>query len=451
LHPTVRTALGGTKVKYTPAYEALIPYIRRVNIEDHVGMLVPGEYHANTSELIQMLSKGHHNVQLDKEAWDRLVTWIDLNGPCHGTWGEVGPIPEDAARRRSELSQLYGGPKDNPETIPQMPHKHPEPTIPEQSPETERLVPKLVGLTFDFEPAAKTIDLGAGVTLKLVRIPAGQFIMGDANGEPDERPATLVTIENDFWMAACEITNSQYHRFDPGHDSGYFTKRFQGPDGPGLSLAEPQQPAVRVSWQQAMDFCRWLSSKAGMNFTLPTEAQWEYACRAGSQSRLSYGDVEADFSKWANVADKSLSVSPGPTGGLESNITAHFGKGILESAVYGGNILCDIRFDDGTIATSKVGSYQPNSWGLYDMHGNACEWTLTTYKPYPYKAGDGRNNLMESARKVVRGGSWCDRPKRCRSAFRLSYPTWQRVHNVGFRVVCSIESPEQKYALEDSK
>jgi len=446
LHPLVRTALGGTKVKYTPAYEALIPYIRRVNIEDHVGLLVPGEYHADTSELIQMLSKGHHYVQLDDQAWDRLITWIDLNGPCHGTWGEVGPIAENADLRRHELSQLYGRPKDNPEAIPELPRKHPEPVIPEQSPETDQLAPKLVEWTFDFEPAAKTIDLGAGVTIKLVRIPAGKFLMGDVNGQPDERPPALVTIENDFWMAAFEITNAQYHRFDTGHDSGYFTKRFQGPDGPGLSLAEPEKPVVRVSWQRAMQFCRWLSSQTGMNFTLPTEAQWEYACRAGSQSQLSYGDIEADFSQWANVADKSLSVHSGPTGGLESNITAHFGKGILESAVYGGNILCDIRFDDGAIATSKIGSYQPNSWGLYDMHGNACEWTRTTYKPYPYKAGDGRNDLTEPSRKVVRGGSWCDRPKRCRSVFRLSYPAWQRVHNVGFRVVCRIENSEQKYA-----
>jgi len=450
LNPVVRAALGGTKVKYTPAYEALIPYIRRVNVEDHVGLLVPGEYHADTSELIQMLSKGHHNVQLDKEAWDRLVTWIDLNGPCHGTWSEVGPIPEDADQRRRELNQLYGGPKYNPEAIPELPLKHIEPVLPEQIPETEQHKLKLANGASNFEPAAKTIDLGAGVTIKLVRIPAGKSVMGDANGEPDERPPTAVTIESDFWMTACEITNAQYHQFDPSHDSGYFTKRFQGPDGPGLSLAEPEQPAVRVSWQRAMDFCRWLSQKTNMYFTLPTEAQWEYACRAGSKNQLSYGDVDADFSQWANFADKSLSVKPGPTGGLESNITAHFGKGILESAVYVGNILCDIRFDDGAIATLKVGSYQPNSWGLYDMHGNASEWTRTTYKLYPYRTDDGRNDLTERGRKVVRGGSWCDRPIRCRSAFRLSYPAWQRVHNVGFRVVSEIEVSEQKYAASVS-
>lgn len=282
--------------------------------------------------------------------------------------------------------------------------------------------------------------------MKLVRIPAGRFVMGDPNGEPDERPLAQVSIAHDFWMGACEVTNAQYHQFDAAHNSGYFTKRFQGPDGPGLSLAEPEQPVVRVSWQRAVEFCNWLSKRTGMNFTLPTEAQWEYACRAGSQSPLSYGSVETDFSRWANVADKSLSVSPKPTGGLESNIVAHFGKGILESAVYGGNILCDIRFDDGAVATASVGSYQPNRWGLYDMHGNAFEWTRTTYRLNPYGSDDGRGALADGGRKVVRGGSWCDRPKRCRSAFRLSYPVWQRVHNVGFRVVCEIEASQQEYA-----
>ena len=447
LHPVVREALGGTAVRYTPAYEALVPYIRRVNIEDHVGLLTPGEYHADTSELIQMLSKGHYNVRLDEEACDRLVTWIDLNGPCHGTWGDVSPIPDGADKRRRELSRLYGGPEDNPEQVPEMHHLSIEPIQLEPMPETKSKTPELADWFFDAKEIRrrqravgvfeKTIDLGS-VKMKLVRIPAGRFAMGDPNGQADEQPPALVSISRDFWMGVCEVTNEQYHRFDPDHDSGYFTKRFQGPDGPGISLTGMNQPVVRVSWEQALAFCRWLSAKTGLKVTLPTEAQWEYACRAGSQEEFSYGTENADFSAWANLADKSLSVRPGPTGGLESNITAHFGKGILESAVSGGNVLCDIRFDDGSVATANVGSYQPNAWGLYDMHGNACEWTQTTYRPYPYNPDDGSDHTDQAGRKVVRGGSWCDRPKRCRSAFRLSYPTWQHVHNVGFRVICEM-------------
>ena len=457
LHPATRKALGGTAVKYTPAYEALLPYIRRVNVEDDVDLLVPGEYHADTSELVQMLTKGHYNVRLDDEAWDRLITWIDLNGPCHGTWGEVSPIPEGAGRRRRQLYRLYGGPGEDPEAIPQFRRPQIEPVIPEPLPDTKIEIPKVAGWPFDENEARRrqaalgvwerTVDLGGGVAMKLVRIPAGQFVMGDANGEVDERPPGRVVIEKPFWMGAYEVTNEQYHLFDTNHDSGRFTKRFQGPDGPGLSLTGSKQPVLRVSWEQALGFCKWLSQKTGAEFTLPTEGQWEYACRAGSQTPLSYDGMNTDFSAWANVADRALSVRPGPTGGLESNITAHHGKGIFMSAVYGGNILCDERYNDGTVATAQVGSYKPNAWGLYDMHGNVAEWTRTTYKPYPYKDDDGREREGETGRKVVRGGSWCDRPKRCRSAFRLSFPRWQRVHNVGFRVICEIEKEKQKSIL----
>jgi len=460
LHPVVRQAFGGVWIKYTPAYEVLVPYIRRVNVEDHVGLLVPGEYHADTSELIQMLRKGHYGVKLDTEAWDRLVTWIDLNGPCHGTWSDVGPIPEGAAQRRRELQALHNGPKEDPEAIPEIPRPAVW-SVAKKDPKQDKVrvglappraaecnggaSPTLRHIEGTTGTSKKTIEVD-GVTITLIRIPAGTFVMGDPENRTDEGPAASVKITRDFWMASCEVTNELYGKFDPDHDSGYFTKRFQGPDGPGMSLAEPRRPAVRVSWKRALDFCRWLSSKTEMEFTLPSEAQWEYACRAGTASALHYGEIDTDFTGWANVADASLSVSPKPTGGLESNIIAHFGKGILESAVFGGNILCDIRFDDKTIATADVGSYKPNSWGLYDMHGNAAEWTRTTYKAYPYNDDDGRNNMTEPGRKVVRGGSWCDRPKRCRSSFRLSYPAWQRVHNVGFRVICEIGPPNKRYA-----
>jgi formylglycine-generating enzyme required for sulfatase activity len=102
-------------------------------------------------------------------------------------------------------------------------------------------------------------------------------------------------------------------------------------------------------------------------------------------------------------------------------------------------VLRDNRSFDGALVTTGAGGYLPNPWGLHDMHGNAAEWTRTTYRPYPYRTDDGRDNRGTQGRKVVRGGSWYDRPKRCASGFRLDYPAWQRVYNVGFRVVCEIE------------
>ena len=99
----------------------------------------------------------------------------------------------------------------------------------------------------------------------------------------------------------------------------------------------------------------------------------------------------------------------------------------------------DERFNDGGFVSADVGRYLPNPWGLCDMHGNVWEWTRTALQPYPYREDDGRNDPSASGRRVVRGGSWYDRPQRCRSAFRLAYETYQPVFNVGFRVVLEEE------------
>jgi len=433
LHSSLRKAWGGTAIRYTPTYEALIPYIRRVNVEDDVEMLVAGEYQADTSELVQMLRKGHHNVRLDAEAWDRIITWIDLNGPCHGSWGDLGEIPGRPDRKRLELSKLYGGSKIDPEAIPKLEYRQIKPITPAPPTAPRPAALKAPGWPFDAKEAVmrqktsgrfeKTIDLGSGVTMKLMRIPAGEFVSGSAG----QRPGTLHKITGDFWIGAMEVTNEQFRRFDPIHNSGRFTKRFVGMDGPGLSLDGDKQPAVRVSPDMAAEFCKWLSKRSSMAISLPSEAQWEYACRAGSDKPFSFGSVDADFSACANLADISLARCPKPTGGLQSNITANGSKGyrgILLSAMYGGNIICDPNFDDRAVATSPVGRYKPNAWGLCDMHGNAAEWT--------HRGGTGRS-------AVLRGGSWVDRPRRSTASFRLEYPHWRRVHNAGFRVVCSVE------------
>jgi formylglycine-generating enzyme required for sulfatase activity len=164
-----------------------------------------------------------------------------------------------------------------------------------------------------------------------------------------------------------------------------------------------------------MAFCKWLSDKTGKNVTLPTEEQWESACRAGSGTSFHYPGE--DFSLWENMADKTFAT------------VGHQGKSIHGHFVVGGD--CDLiiaegvrfadqRFDDGAVITKPVGSYKPNAFGLHDMHGNVAEWTLTDF-------GD--------AEKTVKGGSFLDRPSRCRADARLGYPPWQNVHNTGFRIV----------------
>ncbi|HNS20846.1 MAG TPA: SUMF1/EgtB/PvdO family nonheme iron enzyme [Sedimentisphaerales bacterium] len=419
-HPPSARDPGGAG-KFEPAYEVLIPYVRRVGIEDDVSLLTPGEYHADTSELVQLLRKGHQGIRLDAEAWDRIVTWIDLNAPCHGTWREASPISLGVHARRMELRKAYGGPPDDPEAIPDCPRYDETPVEPAPLPTCE---PVTAAGAPSFEWIERTVELAEGVTLKLVRIPAGEFVMGDAAGEPDERPPHRVRIERSFWMGECEITNAQFRAFQPDHDGRSYQKRHARPDDPGIPLNAPDQPVVRVSWEQATAFCRWLSERTRMRFSLPTEEQWEYACRAGTATPLSYGAVDADFSLWANSGD--LSFADPSTGGFSAT------TGGIEHPVLEGADLSDRRFNDGFVATAPVGRFCPNPLGLYDMHGNVAEWTSSDYETYGTDGADA----VRGDRKVVRGGSFFDRPERCRSAFRLAYAPWQRIFNVGFRVVC---------------
>jgi formylglycine-generating enzyme required for sulfatase activity len=433
--------LSTWRMQYTPAYDVLIQYIRRMNVEDVVGLLLPGEYHADTSELIQMLSKGHHGVELDEEAWDRLYTWIDLNGPCHGTWGDICEPPLGASQRRWELAELYEGPSVDPEVVPVSSYATSEPIvpiIPNPLPEPYLLTsrPALPEWPFDEAEAVRrqseggrtiveTVTLpseeaeGEEISIRMIRIPTGAFLMGGEgpSAPPEDQMLQVASVEREFWISEYEITNEQFRRFFPAHDSGVFTKRSMSKDGPGISQNEPNQPAIRVSWNDAMEFCRRLSEVEGRHFTLPTETQWEYAARAGSDTPLSYGTLDVDFSPYANMADEALQALDTCTGGVM--------------------VLLDFpaRMDvnDGAIVTNDVGSYRPNAWGLYDMHGNAAEWTRTSVDGTNADQYNGDSSRDSS--KIVRGGSFRDRPERCQSAYRLDYPGWRHVHNVGFRII----------------
>ena len=163
---------------------------------------------------------------------------------------------------------------------------------------------------------------------------------------------------------------------------------------------DPQSPAEYVSWDDAQELIKKLNATGEGHFRLPSEAECEYACRAGSQTRFSYGD-DPDFSL------------------------------LGEYAWHRGNAR-----DKGEEYAHRVGQKRPNAWGLHDMHGNAAEWTRTARRPYPYREDDGRNAAGAAGRKVVRGGSWSDRPHDARSARRLAFWPYQPVFCVGFRVLC---------------
>ena len=417
---------------FDQSYLALHPYVRRPGPESDYHLQKPLEWHASTSELVQMLEKGHHGVKLDAEAWDRLTTWIDLNVPDHGTWGEHHPVPGKGRQRRNELNKLYANLDEDPEAIPELNREPIRFVAPDPEPPTPNPQPPAVdGWPFDAvearrrqaaagAPTELKIELGNGLTMELVLIPPGEFVMGDIAGFRDEGPLTRLRIQRAFYMARLEITNEIFALFDPNHDSGVISVFNKDQSTRGEAANRPRQPVIRISWQQAMAFCYWLSQRTGRRFTLPTEAQWEYACRAGTATPLNFGACDADFSRFANLADQRVwALCRGDSPKWIPAIAAA---------------------NDGAIISDTVGRYQPNAWGLCDMHGNVCEWTLTTYRPYPYVFTDGRDDPATEGRKVVRGGSWYDRPHRARSAFRLAYPAWQRVYNVGFRVVCDLDA-----------
>lgn len=449
---------GGVNAgRFSVGYAELHRHVRRPGIESDYHVLTPMEFHADTTDLVQMLRKGHYGVNLDPESWDRLITWIDLNCPYHGTWGEEIDKPAEQRARRRDLLKLYANVDDDPEAVPALPPVRLPPVPPPPAATAPSEPPKVEGWPFDTEVAKRrqaaaaeggevrqTVDLGEGLKLELVLVPAGEWVMGSTRGTPDEQPAHRARIDKAFWMATREVDNRTFARFDPDHDSRVEDKNAYQFGIHGYPSNQPDQPVVRVSWQEATAFCRWLSERSGRRFQLPTEAQWEYACRAGSGTPFAYGGFDADFSAHANLADAKLTEFASDPYTVDVPLS--------KPTRYDDWIPKDARFHDGALLTVAPGRYHPNAWGLYDMHGNAAEWTRSVYAPYPYVANDGREREGDGegnagagvSKRVVRGGSWRDLPARSTASFRIAYPSWQRVYNVGFRVVC--EEPTTRVA-----
>ena len=438
---------------FSTSYVALHRFVRRPGLESDYHVLMPMEFHADTTQLVQLLKKGHFGVQLDDESWDRLITWIDLNAPYHGTWSEIAGAErvKPLAQRRRELLKLYANLDSNPEAEAQAgPRPKIVPIVPPPAQWAVQPRPKCDGWPFDSAeaqrrqrgsvPFRRTITLAHGVTMDLVRIPAGESLIGSPDGPADERPISRVKIDKPFWIGRIEVTNRQFELFDPSHDSRVESRFAMQFGVRGFYVNGPEQPVVRVSWQQAVQFCRWLSRRTGEDFALPTEVQWEYACRAGSDTPFYYGDLGTDFSSFANLADATL-----------SQFVCHPYKKHREPypnpSKYDDWIPKDSRFNDGGFLSEEGGAYQANAWGLFDMHGNVSEWTRSALRPYPPRDDDGRDRLEGTEDRVVRGGSWRDRPVRARSAFRLGYRPYQAVYNVGFRVVCDAASGAADLAI----
>jgi formylglycine-generating enzyme required for sulfatase activity len=396
--------------KFTPAYVALIPYVRRTGPENDYHLQVPYEYHSDASELVTLLQKGHHNVQLDAEEWDRLITWIDLNVPDHGNWTEHTKSIKPFIKKRMAMRSEFANITINPESLPPIPAPQPFQAPNKITPEKT----DYISWGFDEKKAAakqaennelvKTIQLDENVSLGLIKIPAGEFVAGTKNGALDERPSDLIKIEKPFYMSQFEVTNEQYAAFNPKHDPGVIAMTNKDMRWRGYTISYPNFPVVRVSYEDAQAFCRWLSEKTRLTVTLPNEEQWEWACRAGSETPFYYGDENDDFSYYANLADKSLQrIARGNSPAWQPRID---------------------KVNDGQMIVTSVGRYQPNAWGLYDMIGNVAEWTASTY-----------DHNGQSGKIVTRGGSWYDRPYRATASYKLPYYPYQKIYNVGFRVI----------------
>ena len=389
---------------FPPSYLELCSYVRNHTQEGDNDVLSPCDVAADTTALVQLLENGHHGVRLDAESWDRLNTWIDLNRMGHGTWHEtVGTNRVNHfARRRADLQRRYAGVVEDHEktygkAVLAAPACAPVEAL-EAGEVTDKLpsarsVPQATG-------ERRVVELGGGVTMAFARIPA----------PPGGK---------DYWMGVDEVTNAQYTRLVPTHDSKLERGEFMQftEQERGYALNEPDQPVVRVSYDEARAFCRALGKRCGKAMRLPTGDEWEWAARAGAKTELAWGDREADFSKYANLADKTFR--------RQDRFRAQVpGMAVPEWRP------ADIRFDDGYRVTAPVGAFAPNAWGLRNVHGNVWEWTSETIVQRPTAQPPD-----DEPRAVARGGSCWSRPKDATFAARVSYRPWQKVHDVGFRVL----------------
>ena len=421
-------------VNMAKSYLALHPFVRRQGPEADILTMQPYEYHVSTSKLIKKLREGHHNVELDDEEWGTLYNWIDFNAPYHGSFSANDHNQYcDQKNRRQELSEKYNSikvdwEKELTDYMAKLEAKGEiETIIPERSKKAE--VINLTDWAMSSTDAkalqqkagsiTKTIKINDDVSINMVKIPAGKFAMN--NNTPN---AKMVKVDKAFWMAECEITNEQYGSLFPEHDSRFINQFWKDHVNQGYPANKPNQPVIRVSYQEAVQFCEKLSEITGKKVSLPSEAQWEWAARSGAASDFFFGDKKSDFASLANLADVSLrdmavtGVDPKPMS--ETHSLRPYYDFVPRSQTV----------NDGNMIVGFVKQYKPNAFGLYDMVGNVAEWTCSDFVyagNAPYKTDD--------ALKVAKGFSWRDRIEEAKTSDREGYLPWQKVYNVGFRII----------------
>jgi formylglycine-generating enzyme required for sulfatase activity len=275
-----------------------------------------------------------------------------------------------------------------------------------------------------------TVTNTLGMALKL--IPAGEFQMGSPDTEKgaadDERPRHRVRITRPFYMGATEVTRGQFRQFieashyqteseKDGQGSGWDERQENFVRSPNFTWRRPgfaqtdEHPVVLVSWNDAVAFCEWLSRAEDKPYRLPTEAEWEYACRAGTTTRYSSGDDPESLAAVGNVADGAARAKFPPW-------------------------RATIGATDGFVFTAPVGRLLPNAFGLYDMHGNVWEWCQDGYDPLYYQRAPVKDppGPPQASARVFRGGGWVDHPGFFRSAEREGHPPGFRIAHAGFRV-----------------
>lgn len=234
-------------------------------------------------------------------------------------------------------------------------------------------------------------DLGNGVNLEMVQIPGGKYLMGSRDERCDwEFPEHEVILPN-FFMSKYPVTQEQYKAITGANPS-----MFKG----------DQLPVENVSWNNAVSFCEELAIKTGKSYTLPSETQWEYACRAGTGTAFYFGDsINSDL----------------------VNYNGNYSYGLVHKQ----------NFRQKTV---PVGSLMPNAYGLYDMHGNVYEWCLDDWHSNYNGAPDNQNPWFSrtSRWKVVRGGSWNTSPQDCRSTSRSLHMADSAYGDIGFRLVLNV-------------